>query len=79
MQNRPCRFKALAERNNNLPLIITIRKFPKLQEVRLISPDSSETVKLDFKPASAADSWQITVPASLVKRYTVIVCDPGKN
>jgi len=79
MQNRPCRFKALAERNNNLPLIITIRKFAKLQEVRLISPDSSEIVKLDFKPADTADSWQITVPASLVKRYTVIVCDPGRN
>lgn len=78
MTNRPCRFKPLAERNGNQPLEITVKRFPALQEVRLISPDTKEITKLQFKKITQ-DSWAITVPTELVKRYTVIVCDPGKK
>jgi hypothetical protein len=78
MTNRPCRFKPLAERNGNQPLEITVKRFPALQEVRLISPDTKEITKLQFKKITQ-DSWAITIPTELVKRYTVIVCDPGKK
>ena len=78
MTNRPCRFKPLSERNGNQPLEITVKRFPALQEVRLISPDMQETQKLKFKQLDK-NAWSITVPAELVKRYTVIVCDPGKK
>ena len=78
MTNRPCRFKPLSERNGNQALEITVKRFPALQEVRLLSPDMKEVKKLNFKKLDK-DAWSITVPAELVKRYTVIVCDPGKK
>ena len=78
MKNRPCRFKALKERNNGKDLLITLNKFPALQEVRLLSPDSDKVEKLQFKATQKPQQWLVTVPADLVKRYTVIVCDPGK-
>ena len=79
MQARPCRFKALQERNGNKALEITVNKFPVLKEVRLLSPDNKKAEQLKFAPGKTADQWVITVPAELVKRYTIIVCDPGKK
>ena len=79
MQNRPCRFKALQERNGNKPLKITVNKFPVIKEVRLLSPDSEKTKLLKFAPGKINGQWVITVPAEMVKRYTIIVCDPGKK
>ena len=79
MQNRPCRFKALAERNGGKALKITIRKFAALQEVRLLSPDNAQAEKLQFQAGAKPGEWVITVPAEKVKRYTIIVCDPLKK
>ncbi|MBR7145155.1 MAG: beta-galactosidase trimerization domain-containing protein [Lentisphaeria bacterium] len=79
MTNRPCRFKALKERNGGKPLKITVNNFPALQEVRLLSPDNKKVELLKFQPGQTAGQWMITVPAESVKRYTIIVCDPGKK
>ena len=78
MTNRPCRFKALKERNGGKDLKITVNKFPAMKEVRLLSPDNKKVENLKFQPGKIAGQWVITVPAELVKRYTIIVCDPGK-
>ena len=53
-------------------------KFPAIKEVRLLSPDNKTVEKLDFTKGKKSGQWIITVPAEQVKRYTVIVCDPGK-
>ena len=78
MKNRPCRFKPLAERNGGKDLLITVRKFPAMNAVRLLSPDHKTVEKLQFIHGKKPGEWVITVPAQLVKRYTIIVCDPGK-
>ena len=79
MTNRPCRFKALKERNGGKDLKITVNKFPAMKEVRLLSPDNKKVENLKFQPGKTAGQWVITVPAEQVKRYTIIVCDPGKK
>lgn len=75
-ENRPCRFKPLAERNDGQNIIFVVRDFPSLSRVRLLSPDFAEAHEPAFSHSETEKGFVISVPANAFGRYSILVLEP---